>query len=102
MKNYIVRIRAARAYTGGDQNCKVSMIRLYRSVKDCSLKEAKDAVEFAIPNPVCGTYGILCSEADLGRLYLFMRNGNHIADAPDEHRVGFEVLEVEGSMGLLA
>lgn len=91
-KQVIERDEYGRPYT--DARCKVALIRLYKAIKACSLKQAKDNVEAVYEDPQYGsTFTIICDDADVGRLYLFLRE-NHAAIV-DRDRSGYTVVDIE-------
>lgn len=99
-KQSIERDEYGRAYTPAA--CKVALIRLYKAIKDAGLKESKDNVEAVYKDPQYGsTFTIMCNDADLGRLYLFLRE-NHAAIV-DRDRSGYLVEDIQTfKQGVLA
>lgn len=88
-------------------DCKVPLIRLYKAIKDCSLREAKEAVETSLTGPKYGRYKFLLNDAEVGRLYVFLRQGNELfgqgsvydgVQRPDRI-TGFEVVGLESDRG---
>lgn len=75
--------------------CFVPLIRVYKEIKGLGLGDAKRAIEETIGRePRYGEFTFVLDDADLGRLYLFLRNGNHIANKQSGHIAGYEVTEI--------
>jgi hypothetical protein len=75
--------------------CFISLIRLYKTVKDISLGDAKRTIEEAAGrNPTYGEFKFLLDDAAVGRLYMFLRYDNTIIDRKDGHLPGYEVIDI--------
>ena len=76
--------------------CFVALIRLYKTVKNISLGDAKRTIEQTIGRePRYGEFTFLLNDADVGRLYLFLRDGNHLVTRTPEHLAGYEVIDIK-------
>ena len=105
--NHIVKIRISskdwdRAVATCDWDelpptptCLVPLIRLWKYVKGLGLGDAKRAIEETLGRePKYGEYTFVLTTEDIGRLYLFLRAGNHIVTRTPEHLAGYEVLDI--------
>lgn len=75
--------------------CFVPLIRFWKHVKDIRLGDAKAAIENTVGRePKYGEFTFLLTTEDVGRLYMFLRDGNHITTRTPGHLAGYEVLEI--------
>jgi hypothetical protein len=84
----------------GDDTVKVPVIRLFRAMsseENKGLKHCKDACEAAFGNKMStGEYVFTCDDAAVGRLYKFLRDGEHI-ECKDDRQAGYRVISIEST-----